>query len=62
MGNWYLEGSYSADICFCSSDCKNISCDRNKKGELYTRTQIYEWQLHSECDFSGKCKSYKKGV
>lgn len=58
--DWFLK-SYSADISFCSSDCKNIKCDRNKNGKLFPQTQKYEWQLHSECDFSKICNSYKKG-
>lgn len=41
MGDWFMEGSYSADICFCSSDCKNIKCDRNKKRRIiYENTNL----------------------
>lgn len=60
MEDWFIK-SWSADISFCGSDCKNTKCDRNLNSELFKRTQIHEWQLHSQCDFSPVCNSYKKG-
>lgn len=62
-GNWYCK-SYSFDICFCKSDCKNIRCHRNLNGEHFEafktsmeKRGIDNWR-YSVSDFGSRCKNY----
>ena len=62
--SWYFKSDdvkvnrlWGFDYSFCGSDCKNATCGRNKESESY-KTMIKSEPVHSEADFSKKCKQY----
>lgn len=51
------------DYCFCNSDCKNTKCGRNKYSKSYAAMLRHCYNgIHSESDFSSKCRHYKVEV
>ena len=55
----YLNSWFGFDYAFCNSDCTNKKCGRNYESESY-KTMVRVEPIHSESDFSSKCKKYKK--
>ena len=55
----YPNSWFGFDYSFCNRDCNNNKCGRNKKSESY-KTMIKVEPIHSESDFSSKCKKYIK--
>ena len=47
------------DITFCSADCLNIECERNK---INVPHDLPTWQIVAWSDFSGDCKLYMPEV
>ena len=50
---------FGFDYCFCNSDCKNTKCGRNKYSKSYAAMLRHCYNgIHSESDFSSKCRHY----
>ena len=54
---------FGFDYCFCSGDCGNIHCGRNKKSDSYKAmiAWIRKWDGFYSCaDFTKTCRAWRK--